>query len=134
MAPPLRFVLRQTSDTAVFQHLVLCAANHQLIHWVLPGAAQRLLDGLPYYLLCEAPTSSPLPAYEADGGECSVKSSQQATPTQVLEDGIQAGWVQLHLHGQQLHGDFTLARLSSESHIWRLSVGHPVVQSIALRV
>ena len=96
------------------------------MHWVLPGAAQRLLDGLPYYLLCEAPASAALPTHETDGGECDVSGVQQATPTQTLDHGIQAGRVQLRLHGCQLHGDFTLTRLSPDSHIWRLSVEHAV--------
>lgn len=104
------------------------------MHWVLPGAAQRLLDGLPYYLLCEAPASSPLPSHEMDGGECDVGGTQQDSPTQTLDYSIRTGNVQLRLHGQQLQGDFTLARLSPDSHIWRLSVGHPVMQSIALKI
>lgn len=128
MSYPLRFILRQTSDDAVFQHLALCSATQQLIHWVLPGAAQRLLDGLPYYLLCEAPAATPLPPHEADEGECNVAGVQQTTPTQTLDCSIQAGCVHLHLHGQQLHGAFTLARLSPDSHIWRLSVGHAVAK------
>lgn len=111
--------------------MVLCSPTSQLMHWVLPGPAQHLLDGVPYYLLCEVSDSASLPNVEVDTGECRVAEAAEENPVEALHHRLKAGNLLLHLHGQDLTGDFTLARLSPDSHIWRFSVGHPVAHSIA---
>jgi hypothetical protein len=125
MTSPLRFVLRQTADDASFQHMALCSPTQEFMHWFFPGAAQRLLGGVPYYLLCEVPALSPMPKHEVDTGECTMLGEQQEDPAEALNISIQNGLVQVHLQGHELQGDFTLARLSPESHIWRLSADYP---------
>lgn len=133
MSLSLQFVLRHSSEAAVFQHLALYSSTHQLTHWVLPGQAQRLLDGHPYYLLVESPVSSPLPPHEIDTGECTLAGRQLETPTDTLHHRLQTGHLSLHLQGKELRGAFTLTRLGPDSHIWRFSVGHPVPQSVAVQ-
>ena len=133
MSFPLCFVLRHSSEEAVFQHLALCTPTHQLMHWVLPGKARRLLDGHPYYLLVEAPVSSSLPFYEVDKGECTIAGSQLETPAETLRHRLETGHLTLHMQGQEMQGAFTVARLGPDSHIWRLTLGHPVLQSVVLK-
>jgi hypothetical protein len=131
MSFPLRFVLRQSSADAIFQHLAFYSLTQQLTHWVLPGPAQRLMAGQPYYLLCEAPLSWPLPAHQVDSGECTLVTTQEGTMVEDFQQALRSGNLQFHLHGQLLRGAFTLARLGSESSIWRFSVGHSVPYSLA---
>ncbi|WP_133272410.1 hypothetical protein [Hymenobacter radiodurans] len=133
MNSSLWFVLRQTSKDAVFQHLALCSPTSQLMHWVLPGRAQQLLDGLPYYLLCESPTSAPLPHVEVDRGECRIAEAKQENLPAALHQCIEAGHLLLHLRGSNLTGAFTLTRRSPDSHIWRFSVGHYVPHAATLQ-
>ena len=133
MSFPLRFVLRQTAEGAVFQHMALCSPTGQLMHWVLPGPAQRLLIEVPYYYLCEASDSASLPEVEVDTGECTIDQAPEESPTEALRHCVEAGHLQLHLHGRSLEGDFTLARLSSNSHIWRFSLGHSVPHTATVR-
>ncbi|SMB98613.1 hypothetical protein SAMN00120144_3824 [Hymenobacter roseosalivarius DSM 11622] len=112
--------------------MVLCSPTRQLMHWVLPGPAQRLLDGLPYYLLCEAAASVSLPNVEVDTGECTVAEAREENLSEALDHCVEAGHLLLRLHGRNLEGDFTLARLSPDSHIWRFSVGHAAPHSVVL--
>jgi hypothetical protein len=96
------------------------------MHWVLPGPAQRLLDGLPFYYLCEAADSAPLPDVEVDTGECTVAQTPEESATEALHHHVELGHLLLQLYGRNLKGSFALSRLSPDSHIWRFSVGHSV--------
>jgi hypothetical protein len=113
--------------------MALCSPTQQLTHWVLPGPAQRLMDGHPYYLLCEAPLNLPLPPYEVDSGECTMTGTQEAAAPETIEDALQTGQLHFQLHGQEMQGEFTLARLSPQSSIWRFSVGHMVPYTFTIQ-